>query len=186
MGVREPVTRMGLGLVYPFYPQLSEPLQDQSLGVATMERERGGRRPRKSSILCSFCLLPPKEEQVWAGRQDAWVLGGWEGVGSQWRGRRGREAESASPAGLQEPSLPTAGRGWGASLPGEAPGTSAWRILHVPQRRSQAAHGHRLAPCSHGQRGRPAQGYLRGLRTHCCRAALPATGPGPTSAAPGG
>ena len=52
-----------------------------------MERERGGRRPRKSSILCSFCLLPPKEEQVWAGRQDAWVLGGWEGVGSQWRGR---------------------------------------------------------------------------------------------------
>lgn len=68
-------------------PQLSESLQDQSLGVAPVERERGGRRPRKSSILCSFCCLL-KRNKSGLGGKDAWVLGGWEGVGNQWRERR--------------------------------------------------------------------------------------------------
>lgn len=36
------------------------------------------------------------------------------------------ETESVLTAGPQEPSLPTAGRGRGASLMGEAPGASAW------------------------------------------------------------
>lgn len=36
------------------------------------------------------------------------------------------ETESVLTAGPQEPSLPTAGRGRGASLMGEAPGALAW------------------------------------------------------------
>lgn len=108
--MRGPFTRVWL--VHPFYPSClsqfpaSGPLQDQSLRVATMEWERGGKQPRKTNPL--LFLLPVSKR----GTSLGWGAGG---LGPWGGGQVARDVGCVCPEG-ENNTLDTGGKAGGVRM----------------------------------------------------------------------